>query len=51
MPCDDGAFTGPQISEDMFIRGRGGVAQANVLRGVALTLFDRHESQETIFQN
>jgi hypothetical protein len=49
MPCGDGSFTGPKMSEDIFMRGRGGFAQANVLRGVAVAFFNRHESEKTIF--
>jgi hypothetical protein len=45
----EGTLTRPQRSEDMFKRGRDGVAQAVVLRGAAVVLWSKHESQDTCF--
>jgi hypothetical protein len=42
-----GDINWPQRSEDVLRRGREGFAQAVVLRGAAMALWSKHESQQT----
>jgi hypothetical protein len=45
----EGTLIGPQRLEDMLTRGREGFAQAALLRGAAVALWSKHESQKTLF--
>jgi hypothetical protein len=47
MPCGNGTFTWPKMSDERFMRGRGGFAQKEMFRGAAPALFSKQGLQET----